>query len=238
MKESKEKIEALLKQYGSPLWVFDEADFTDNYHKLYSAMASRYEKYRVAYSFKTNYTPYICKIAKRLGAYAEVVSGMEYKLAKSLGYDDHEIIFNGPDKGKEGIDAFLSGSMVNADSLDELDIYCNAAEANPDGEYKIGLRVNLDIGQIGGVLGLLGHGGFISMRRFIQDARLAMIDGDLQMLKRIVAARERSLKGARSKIGRTDLGDLSWRGGLRLSYRFNYAVNIIREISEAGGFDV
>ncbi len=147
MKDSKELIEALLKQYGSPLWVFDESEFTDNYHKLYSVMASRYEKYRVAYSFKTNYTPYICKVTKHLGAYAEVVSGMEYKLAKNLGYGDYEIIFNGPDKGKEGVDAFLSGSMVNADSLDELDIYCAVAEENPEREYKIGLRVNLDIGQ-------------------------------------------------------------------------------------------
>lgn len=147
MKESRDSLKKLLDRYGSPLYVFDESGFTNNYHELYSSMSSLYGKYRIAYSFKTNYTPYICKVVNKLGGYAEVVSGMEYELAKKLGYKDQEIIFNGPDKGSEGVRAFLSGSMVNVDSLDELKIYCKEAESNPSGQFKIGLRVNLDIGQ-------------------------------------------------------------------------------------------
>lgn len=96
---------------------------------------------------------------------------------------------------------------------------------------------NLDIDVIGDALGLFGHGGFLSLRRFVLEAQPAMINGDLEELKSIVAFRERALKGARAKIGRTDLGDISWRGGLRLPYRFNYGVSIVREIGEAGGFD-
>ena len=110
-------------------------------------MTSLYHKYRAAYSFKTNYTPYICKTVKELGAYAEVVSGMEYDLARSLGFPAEQIIFNGPDKGDAGIEAFLQGSIVNADHLDELREICSAAKNHPDQEYKIGFRVNLDIGQ-------------------------------------------------------------------------------------------
>ena len=142
-----EAIKNLIKQYDSPLYVFDEKSFAENYQKLYRAMAAYYGKYRIAYSFKTNYTPYICKCAKSLGAYAEVVSGMEYILAKKIGYSDQEIIFNGPDKGQEGIRSFLAGSMVNADSLDEVAQYCTAAQNNSQNKYKIGFRVNLNIGQ-------------------------------------------------------------------------------------------
>ena len=147
MTYSKDAIEQLVSKYGSPLYVFDEEGFVRNFDQLRSAMSAPYNKYRIAYSFKTNYTPYICSLVKRLGAYAEVVSEMEYDLARKIGYDNQHIIFNGPDKGDEGIKAFLDGCMVNADSLDEFDRYCEIAEANPDTNYKIGLRANLDVGQ-------------------------------------------------------------------------------------------
>ncbi|MBR3241548.1 MAG: hypothetical protein IKF90_02455 [Parasporobacterium sp.] len=147
MDHSREKIEALCSRFGSPLNVFDEKGFIDNYKKLNDAMASLYGKYRISYSFKTNYTPYICGTAKRLGAYAEVVSGMEYALAKRIGYGDKNIIFNGPEKGAKGTEAFLNGCIVNADSLDELAVYCAVARENSESSFKIGLRVNLDISQ-------------------------------------------------------------------------------------------
>ena len=147
MNESRERIEQLLEQFGSPLYVFDEQGFINNYHKLYAAMSSYYDNYRIAYSFKTNYTPYICLTGKRFGSYAEVVSDMEYNLARQIGYKDCEIIFNGPNKGKEGVEACLRGCKVNVDSLDEMLSFCRAAENNPVCVYKIGLRVNLDIGQ-------------------------------------------------------------------------------------------
>lgn len=147
MTYSKDAIEQLMSRYGSPLYIFDEEGFVRNFEHLCSAMSAPYNKYRIAYSFKTNYTPYICSLVKKLGAYAEVVSGMEYALAQKIGYDNQHIIFNGPDKGAEGIEAFLNGCIVNADSLDEFDRYCKIAEDNPDTKYKIGLRVNPDVGQ-------------------------------------------------------------------------------------------
>lgn len=147
MNESKAVIENLLHRFGAPLYVFDEQGFAENYARLHAAMSARYDRYQIAYSFKTNYTPYICSTAKRLGAYAEVVSGMEYALAKRIGYSDEQIIFNGPDKGSDGITAMLCGCMVHADSLDELEALCAAARDHSAGEYKIGLRINIDVEQ-------------------------------------------------------------------------------------------
>ncbi len=147
MNASKETIKALFAQYGSPLYVFDEKGFIENYIELNTAMSSYYGKYQIAYSFKTNYTPYICSVVKKLGAYAEVVSGMEYELAKKIGYEDQQIIFNGPDKGEEGNKALLQGCILNVDNLEEFDAYCQVAKRNPDKDFKIGFRANIDVGQ-------------------------------------------------------------------------------------------
>ena len=62
--------------------MFDKEEFINNYHELENAMKKVYPKYALSYSYKTNYTPYICNLVKTLGGYAEVVSDMEYTLAK------------------------------------------------------------------------------------------------------------------------------------------------------------
>ena len=171
MKYTREKIDTLLNQYGAPLNIFDEKGFIENFKHLYGAMSSLYCKYRAAYSFKTNYVPYICKTVKKLGAYAEVVSEMEYDLARRLGFPEEQIIFNGPDKGAAGIEAFLRGSIVNVDHPGELKEICTAAQNHPEQEYKIGFRVSLDIGQ-----------GFIS--------RFGMDEADLKKAFRMVSETE------------------------------------------------
>ena len=147
MKYSKDVLDGLTKKFGSPIYVFDKNGFIKNYLQLETAMKEHYEEYRLAYSFKTNYTPFICRTAKSLGAYAEVVSGMEYAIAKRIGYADDKIIFNGPCKGREGIQAFQYGSLVNAESLDELQLYCDIANNNPQTDYQIGLRIHLNLGK-------------------------------------------------------------------------------------------
>ena len=147
MRYTKESLDTLTGRFGCPFYLFEEADFLDNARSLEKAMQAHYGKYRIAYSFKTNYTPYICKTVRKIGAYAEVVSGMEYDLAKRIGFPDEEIIFNGPCKGAAGDRAFLNGAMVHADSLDELARLCELAKMHEERQFRIGLRVNIDVGQ-------------------------------------------------------------------------------------------
>ncbi len=144
---TRERLDALTERFGCPLYLFEEAAFLENARRLEQAMQSYYGKYRIAYSFKTNYTPYICRSVQEIGAYAEVVSGMEYELAKRIGFSDGEILFNGPCKGEAGEAAFLSGSMLQVDSLDELARLCALAGEHPAQQFRIGLRVNIDVGQ-------------------------------------------------------------------------------------------
>lgn len=137
----------LENRFGCPLYIFNEKEFVENYKEFGRILTSYYPKYHIAYSYKTNYTPYICNIVKELGGYAEVVSGMERFIAKKIGYEDDKIIYNGPNKGLDGIEAIQSGAIVNADNLVELRNISDYVKKDTTGEYRIGLRVNLDIGQ-------------------------------------------------------------------------------------------
>lgn len=147
MINNKSLISKLVEKYGSPLYLFDKTEFIKNYNYFIDCMSSEYDKYQLAYSYKTNYTPYICKIVKELGGYAEVVSDMEYYFAKTIGYEDDHIIYNGPFKGELSHRMLLNGGLLNIDNLDELDTLIKLAKANKDKILRVGLRVNTDIGQ-------------------------------------------------------------------------------------------
>lgn len=138
-------LKQLVKTYGSPLYLFDEEGFRDNLLHLRGAFRAVYENYNVAYSFKTNYTPYVCGIIKDEGGLAEVVSDMELYLAKKLGFKNEDIIYNGPCKGLMLNDFLLNGGLSNIDNVDEAERIVELAKANPQSTIKVGVRLNLDI---------------------------------------------------------------------------------------------
>ena len=140
-------IKRLTNDYGSPLYVFRVDDFIENYRIFEESFKSRYPKYKIAYSYKTNYTPEICRIIKDMGGYAEVVSDMELMAAVRLGYENDRIIYNGPYKGRKGIEHFMKGGILHVDHLHELTKLCDLAENNPHMQFTIGFRLNIDIGQ-------------------------------------------------------------------------------------------
>lgn len=133
--------------WGSPLYVFDEDSFVKNYRRFEAAFKSIYSKYKVSYSFKTNYAPYICRLVRDLGGYAEVVSDMELTIARAAGYQVEHIVYNGPCKGPMLEDFILCGGMANVDNFEELGRIIAFAKQNADRELRIGIRVNIDIGQ-------------------------------------------------------------------------------------------
>lgn len=129
----------------TPYYVFFADDFIINYFKLDNAMKNIYKEYQIAYSFKTNYTPGVCYIVKKLGGYAEVVSDMEYELALRIGFEPSKIIYNGPVKGKFLEHCLLNGGLLNIDNFTELDKICKIAESNPSKLFNVGIRVNFEL---------------------------------------------------------------------------------------------
>jgi diaminopimelate decarboxylase len=134
--------EALLGAYGSPLFVVSERALRRLYRDFRQAFTEVGIETRVAYSYKTNYLPAICSILHEEGAWAEIVSGMEYELARGLGVPPRDIIFNGPYKARDELHkALAEGALVNIDNFDELEqVEHIARELKCDA--RIGMRVN------------------------------------------------------------------------------------------------
>ena len=139
-------IRTIIQEHGTPFYLFNERGFMDNYISLNNTIKQIYPNYQISYSYKTNYTPYICNIVKRLGGFAEVVSDMEYLLAKKLGYQNSEIVYNGPSKGDYIFEHLENGGILNIDSLDEAKRIVSYCNSHKEKKYSCGLRVNISFG--------------------------------------------------------------------------------------------
>jgi len=138
------------EENGSSFYILMINKLRENYQKIKTAFKSRYPNFIIGYSYKTNYLPYLCKELSALGAYAEVVSRLEYDLAIKLGVDPKKIIFNGPLKSSEDIHyALKNRSIVNIDSIYEIEYVRDYCLQNQEDEFKIGIRLNFDISEDG-----------------------------------------------------------------------------------------
>jgi len=166
------KIEA---KFGSPFYIFDETAFRKNYDDIAGAFAGRYEKFILAYSYKTNYIPYLCGIIKSKGGFAEVVSRLEYDLALKVGQKPKKIVFNGPVKRYEDIELALKNqSIVNLDSWSEIDHVAQYAKKNPNRKVKVGLRINI---------GLSDKSGQSHIQEHLKTGRFGFDPSDSNMRK-------------------------------------------------------
>jgi len=138
-------VRELVTTYGSPLFVLSVRDLRERYRDLDRAFRTRYPKFQIAYSYKTNYLKAVCSILHQEGAWAEVVSGFEYDIARDLGVPGHQIVFNGPYKSKEELRrAFHDKAMVNIDNYDELQVIEEIA-TEMGRTLEVGLRVNMNV---------------------------------------------------------------------------------------------
>lgn len=149
------KLEELARVGGETFYILDTVRFRENFLNLVGAFRSIYPNSNIAYSYKTNYTPRLCKIVDELGGYAEVVSDMEYELALRVGVSPEKIMFNGPYKNPVAVEKLLlSGGTVNLDNIEELKVISDIIERNPTAKLHIGVRCNFVIGD--GVLSRFG----------------------------------------------------------------------------------
>lgn len=138
-------ISLIAKEYGTPFYVLDIEKFKNNYAELQNAYRRRYNPFQIAYSFKTNYMPIICKTILNMGGWAEVVSDMEYQMALKFGFLPQNIIVNGPGKWY-GLEKMASdGAIIMLDNVHEFKKLLEIAESRSI-VVRIGFRLNLDIG--------------------------------------------------------------------------------------------
>lgn len=148
-------IRELQTTYGEAFYILDSAQFRKNFTELKDAFAKIYPNANIAYSYKTNYTPKLCKIVDALGGYAEVVSEMELEIARRIGCKPERTIWNGPVKNVAVMEQFLvDGGTVNIDSCEELEHIRQIHERHKETPIHVGIRCNYDVGD--GVLSRFG----------------------------------------------------------------------------------
>ena len=133
----------MISNLKTPCFIINENELKKNIDNMHSSLRKTWGNYIIGYSYKTNSLPWIINYLKENSVYAEVVSDLEYNLAKKINYDSKRIIFNGPNKGKKTfINALKEGAIINIYSSREID-WLSDEEFNKD--IKVGIRVNFDL---------------------------------------------------------------------------------------------
>lgn len=141
-----ELLKKISNQYGESFYLLDSKQFAINFRELLSAFRKYYSNTNIAYSYKTNYTPKLCRIVNDLGGYAEVVSDMEIEIARRVGVPAERIVFNGPYKNFTAVTELLAdGGCVNIDSLQELYEIKTWLDSNTGLIINVGVRCNFEI---------------------------------------------------------------------------------------------
>ena len=63
-------LDELRKEFGETFYLLDSAQFKKNYIELKKQFSEIYPHFNIAYSYKTNYVPKLCKIVNDFGGYA------------------------------------------------------------------------------------------------------------------------------------------------------------------------
>lgn len=161
MKLSWDMLNRCEKQYGSAFFLIDLNRFHMNYTEFLTAFQRGYPNSTVAYSYKTNYLPALCRLINEWGGLAEVVSPMELEVARRVGVAPENILFNGPGKDAATLeDALLAGTVVNLDSQHETECACAVGRRHPDARLHVGLRCNFQLhGEASSRFGLQAENG-------------------------------------------------------------------------------
>ena len=166
----KQIIEKLRTEHGEAFYLLDSSQFRKNFVELKTAFNNIYPNWNIAYSYKTNYTPKLCKIVNELGGYAEVVSEMELEIAKRVGCKMDRVIWNGPIKNVPIMEQFLlDGGTVNIDSIEELEQVKDIHNRHADKLIHVGIRCNYDVND-----GVVSRFGFdIDGAEFMEAVKFA-----------------------------------------------------------------
>ncbi len=117
-------VEALAKEYGTPLYIMDEGDIRNNCRIYADAMKKYYDgNGLVLYASKALSCKYMYKIAMEEGLGVDTVSGGEIYTALAAGFPAEKIYFHGNNKTEDEIELAVKNDIgcLVVDNCDELD---------------------------------------------------------------------------------------------------------------------
>lgn len=112
---------SLIKQFGSPLYVYEEDSIRQRFRELKAAF-SGWKKTQLLYAMKANSNLHLLNILKEEGAWLDCVSMYEVELAFLAGFGSQQILFTVNNMSDEEMHfAYNKKILLNIDSLSRLD---------------------------------------------------------------------------------------------------------------------
>jgi len=146
-------LNALAKQFGSPLYVYSKAALTANFSAYADACkkAGRTEHAGnggalVCYSVKSNSNLAVLNVLGKLGSGFDIVSGGELLRVIAAGGDPRKVIFSGVGKGRDEMRLALQHDILcfNVESIPEVH-RLNEVAGEAGKRARISLRVNPNV---------------------------------------------------------------------------------------------
>ena len=114
----------LTREFGSPLYVFDEFELRETCREYVAAFTSRYPGTEITYASKAYLSRWMAAVANEEGIGLDIVSGGEFAIALAAGFPAARCNFHGNNKGeqelRETIDAGIGRVIV--DNFHELEL--------------------------------------------------------------------------------------------------------------------
>ena len=133
-------VSDLAEQFGTPLFVYDQAIMEANVARLREAYPSKFDLF---YSIKANPNSAILKCFLKQGCGLEIASAGELYQALKAGCAPERLIFAGPGKTPADLDLAVRSEIgeLHVESIDEA-VTLNELASRRDRTMNIALRIN------------------------------------------------------------------------------------------------
>src|SRR5205823_4343058 len=137
-------LEDLLKDTGSPVYVYSKNRILENYQRYDEGFAAL--THQVMFAVKANSNGALISLLAKAGAGADIVSAGELYRARKAGVSPQKIVFSGVGKRPDEITLALEAGilMFNVESVEELQAIDRAAAAMHKAA-PVAIRVNPDV---------------------------------------------------------------------------------------------
>ena len=136
------EAQKLAHRYGTPLYVYNGDRIAENYKRIKGFLQNHCDRHvKVYYAAKANPSLAVMKILAHTGAYVDVVSPYEARIAIDAGFEKERIMFTGTSVSDEDLEEITKlGVMVNIDSFSEMKRLADI------GSFKVSIRWNPGLG--------------------------------------------------------------------------------------------
>jgi diaminopimelate decarboxylase len=137
--------EALAREHGTPLFVYDRTRFAESARRLQAALAGAGLPYRVRFALKANPRPEVLEVFRALGAPGtpesvgiDACSPGEVTRAIECGWQPDEISYTGTNVSERDLDVLIARQIhLNLDAISQVERYGRRAPGT-----AIGIRID------------------------------------------------------------------------------------------------